>query len=112
MSESYIGLTSDQFKVRYRNHTKSFRNIAYRNETCLSNYVWKLKDEGIQHNVTWKILDRGRTFSPSTQRCNLCLKEKYYLIMKEEMCKINSKNEFGNKCRHMRQLLTNNYRPG
>ena len=105
IEESYIGLTSDSFKVRYRNHVKSFRNTDYRNETCLSKYIWRLKDEGTPYNISWKILDRATTFSPSTKRCNLCLKEKFFLLTKEQMCKLNTRNEFGNKCRHLRQLL-------
>ena len=110
VKESYIGLASDKFKLRYRNHTKSFRNPEYRNETCLSKHIWKLKDEGTPHTITWKILDQATTFSPSTGRCNLCLKEKYYLIFKGEMCKINTRIEFGSKCRHMNNLLVCNHK--
>ena len=39
----YIG-ASENFKLRYRNHEKSFRNKIYANETVLSKYIWQLKD--------------------------------------------------------------------
>ena len=34
--ETYIGLTENQFKTRYNNHTNSFRNKKKRNSTTLS----------------------------------------------------------------------------
>ena len=45
--ETYVGLTENDFKTHYRNHTASFRNIASRNSTELSKYVRSLKDNNI-----------------------------------------------------------------
>ena len=39
----YYGLYEGEFMSRFNNHTKSFRNKAYRNETELSKLVWTLK---------------------------------------------------------------------
>ena len=47
--ETYIGLCDTSFKLRYRNHTSSFRNKRYRNATALSKHVWNLKDQNIQY---------------------------------------------------------------
>ena len=44
--ETYIRLTANQFKARYRNHQMSFRHEKGRNETELSKHLWKLKEEG------------------------------------------------------------------
>ena len=33
IKETYVGLASTQFKDRYRNHTKSFRNEKFKTET-------------------------------------------------------------------------------
>ena len=35
----YLGLTEDVWKKRYYNHTKSFRNQKYKNNTVLSIYI-------------------------------------------------------------------------
>ena len=35
--KSYIGITANEFKQRYRNHLKSFRNAKYSNDTELPN---------------------------------------------------------------------------
>ena len=48
--ETYIGLCDTAFKLRYRNHTSSFRNEGCRNATELSKHVWTLKDQNIQYN--------------------------------------------------------------
>ena len=39
-----IGMTSNTFKERFRNHIKSFNHKKYSNETELSKYVWHLND--------------------------------------------------------------------
>ena len=37
----YIGMTSNTFKERFRNNTKSFTHKKYSNETELSKYVFR-----------------------------------------------------------------------
>ncbi len=43
-TKHYIGMTASTFKERYRNHIKSFNHKRYSNDTELSKYIWKLKD--------------------------------------------------------------------
>ena len=95
-NESYIGMTGDTFKSRYLNHMKSIRNPKYKHETSLSSYVWKLKENGTNFKISWKVIDRGTVFNPTTNRCNLCLKEKYHLFFNPDNCKINDRNKFFN----------------
>ena len=52
--ETYIGLCDTPFKLRYRNHTSSFRSERYRNATELSKHVWNLKDQNIQYDIKWR----------------------------------------------------------
>ena len=40
--ETYIGLTGNTFKTRFRNHAASFRDINKRNAMELSKYIWSL----------------------------------------------------------------------
>ena len=39
----YLGTAEGEFKKRYYNHNKSFRNRSYANETTLSKYVCEIK---------------------------------------------------------------------
>ena len=42
-TQTYIGVTANDFKTRYRNHLKPLRNEKYKHETELSKHVWNLK---------------------------------------------------------------------
>ena len=70
--ETYVGLTENQFKTRYRSHVSSFKNIKYRNSTELSKHIWTLKDANVQYSIKWKVIKRCRPYSNISKRCNLC----------------------------------------
>ena len=98
--ETYIGLCDTAFKLRYRNHTSSFRNERYRNATELSKHVWNLKDKNIQYNIKWRKIKQARSYSNVT---NLCL-----CLCKPEMSSLNNRNELVSCCRHSRKFLLRN----
>ena len=50
-TETYIALTENDFKTRYRNHTASFRHAKHRNSTELSKHIWTLKDNNIEYLI-------------------------------------------------------------
>ena len=107
-TETYIGLCDTSFKLRYRNHTSSFRNERYRNATELSKHVWNLKDQNIQYNIKWRKIKQARSYSNVTKKCNLCLWEKYFILCKPEMSSLNNRNELTSSCRHSRKFLLKN----
>ena len=43
--KEYFGTAEGEFKLRYNNHTMSFRHKKHVNDTELSIYLWKLKEE-------------------------------------------------------------------
>ena len=57
-SETYIGLTANEFKTRYCNHTTSFRHESKRHSTELSKHIWSLKDKNKDYRISWKIVAR------------------------------------------------------
>ena len=93
-----------EFKKRLGVHTQTFKdpNVS---QTSLSQYIHELKNKGIQPTVTWKLIDRGKPFSPVHGVCNLCLKEKYYITYKPEMAEINHRSEIFNHCVHKKSAL-------
>ena len=48
-SETYIGLTENEFKTIYRNHIASFRHAKHRNSTKLGKHIELFKDSNIDH---------------------------------------------------------------
>ena len=102
--KTYIGLTSTDFKARLGNHKQSFVNPDS-NQTSLSKYILDLKSNGIEPTVNWKLVDRGKKYSPVTGVCQLCTKEAYYIIFKPEMAELNSRSEIFSACRHKKSAL-------
>ena len=64
-SETYIGLTENAFKTRYRNHTASFRHTKHRNSTELSKHVWSLKDNNIVYSISWRTISSSSSCNSS-----------------------------------------------
>ena len=98
-TETYIGLTENNFKARYRNHTASFRHAKHRNSTELSKHIWTLKDNNIEHFISWRILSSHSPYNSSSKRCNLC---------RPELSTLNKCNELVSSCRYRNKTLLRN----
>ena len=107
-TETYIGLTGNDFKTRYRNHIASFRHAKHRNSTELSKHIWTLKDNNIKHFISWRVLSSHSPYNSSSKRCNLCLKEKFLIICRPELSTLNKRNELVSSCRHRNKALLRN----
>ena len=103
--ETYTGLTGRRFIDRWKEHQRNLDKPEERTETCLSQHVWELKDRGIDHDISWKILDRATLFNPATKKCNLCIREKYFIMYVEKSSTLNKRSEVYNTCRHRTQSL-------
>ena len=92
--KTYIGQTSTDFKHRLATHTFSFNNRDI-NQTALRH----------EPKISWKIVDRGKKFSPVNGMCQLCITEAYYINFHPEMAQLNSKSEICSSCRHKKPAL-------
>ena len=108
--QTYVGLTENKFKIRYANHKHSFSNAQKRTSTELSKYVWSLKDQNIDFSISWRILKHANPYSNKSNRCNLCLNEKYFIIFQPEMASLNRRNELVTACRHSSKFLLKNFK--
>ena len=102
--KTYIGQASTDFKSRLANHKQSFINKEV-NQTSLSKFVWELKTQGHDPKVTWKLIDRGKKYSPVSGVCQLCITEAYYIVFHPEMAELNSRSEIFSSCRHKKSAL-------
>ena len=108
-SKKYIGLTANSFKTRYTAHKATFTKREKEHSTELSKHIWKLKDQNIPFETTWRILKHAQPYTPSTKRCNLCTWEKYYITTAEKDNILNSRSELISTCRHRRKFLLSEY---
>ena len=76
----YVGQASGSWKLRYHNHTNSFRKIELRADTDLSNYVWDLKSAGKNHKIFWRKISQEYPYSKISKRCKLCSREKIEIL--------------------------------
>lgn len=109
-SETYIGLTENDFKTKHRNHTASFRHVKHRNSTKLSKHIWTLTESNVDHIISCRIFLFRSPYNSASKRCNLCLKEKLLIICPPELSSLNKRNELVSSCRHRNKaLLRNNW---
>ena len=109
--EFYTGLTSTTFKKRYGAHKTSITitNPNYKSKSTLSSHTLKLRSENKDFNIQWGLVDRAANFNPTTKKCRLCLKEKWYIMYKPETATLNKRSEFYTAYRHrLKGLLINN----
>ena len=103
--EYYTGLTEGRMKDRIYKHHYDFRHRNFEKRTSLSKYIWKLKDHYYQYNLEWKIMSLAKSYNPSSKSCNLCTKEKLFIIFKPEISTLNERKEILKKCMHRRKWL-------
>ena len=104
----YYGHTIKTFKERFRNHVSSFKNSQYELSTSLSKYIWKLKNENKNFEISWNIVGEAKKYSPETKICNICNLEKTLIITEKEEKLLNKRHELLNKCRHREEYLLSN----
>jgi hypothetical protein len=109
-SETYTGMTGRQFKDRWREHMGNTRNESGREKSRLSIHIWNLKDNQIDYNLDWQILERATTFNPITKKCGVCLKEKYFIMYDRPGSSLNKRQEVFNTCRHRKQKLLDSFK--
>ena len=107
-TDTYTGLTSNSWKIRYGNHKQSFEKRKLEDYTELSKHIWKLRDQSTDHAISWKILAQAQPYNPILKKCRLCLMEKYFIIFKPDGASLNSRTEFTSKCRHASKFLISN----
>ena len=92
-TETYIGMTGSTWKGRYGNHKGSFKNWKDRNETTLSQFIWKLKEEGKEFRLKWKIMARAKSYSPITKSATFAANNYLFILYKPKEGTLNKRRE-------------------
>ena len=102
---TYVGLAKN-FKRRYPKHKKCLLDETAEGGTALSTYYWQEQNAGRNPKVNWKFLEKNvPIFNPISNRCRLCLREKYNIVLKPNLASLNSRQEIFAHCRHLQSEL-------
>ena len=112
ITKKYVGSASTTFKARLYNHRSSFTHSEKRHQTALSAYVWAKKEEGMEPEITYKILTTAPAYTASSGRCSLCLQEKVHILLADKKTSLNKRSEISNKCRHKWKWSLAGWKPG
>ena len=103
--ETYIGL-AEKFKKRVYKHNASMETKNPKTTTTLSAHYWTELEAGREPKVSWKILERNiPSFNPVTGICQLCTREKFYIVLKPQLGTLNQRQEIFGTCRHKESKL-------
>ena len=81
--DTFIGITENEFKTRYNQHTSSFslnHKQKKKTGTTLSEFIWKLKESKTECHLSLDVIERAQPYSAATNRCNLCIAEKCFIL--------------------------------
>ena len=103
-TNTYIVNTSTELKSRLAVHQHSFK-YSEKNQTSLSQFIHDLKKQKLEHELTWEMIDKGKPFSPVTNKCDLCTKEKFHILFQSNPEQLNQRIKIFSHCMHKRSSL-------
>ena len=106
--KEYFGKAEGDFKLRYNNPTMSLTHEKHVNDTELSKYFWKLKEENADYNLKWRNKAHASPYKSGTRKCDLCLTEKNIIGRSYPKKLLNKRTELVSKCRHRNKFLLSN----
>ena len=90
----------------FRRYGTDMNDPNSRSSSKLAGHIWGLKDKGVEFDISWRILAKAPPFNPVTKKCQLCLKEKHFIMYGRGTSTLNKRQEIFNTCRHrLRDLL-------
>ena len=107
-TKQYIGSTETEFKQRHANHKYSFNKIQQRSATKLSQYIWDLKNDEKNVEISWEIQCKSRPYKCGSRKCDLCTSEKFEILKSDPSKILNRRTEIANKCRHRSKFKLRN----
>ena len=86
-------------------HTSSFRLPHKKSTTTLSEHVWNLKNNNIEHCISWEIIENSHPYNTASKKC-FCTAEKYFIFTGKPT--LNKRREISAQCPHRKKHLLQN----
>ena len=108
--KKYIGLTEGTYKKLFYGHQLSFKDCKYLKSSELSKHIWKVKDQGRNYRIGWKINNKATPYIKGTKRCDLCMSEKLCILKAYKSSLLKKRSELISKCPHENKFYITNYK--
>ena len=95
----YKGICKTTFKKRYGNHKKSFSVKKNKNDAKLFTEYWKLANNRLHPQISWKIKVNYKSYNPNSKRCSFCLHKKLEIVDDPKQI-LNKRSGVIYQCRH------------
>ena len=92
------------------NHRHTLRQNKCHSTELFKAY-WNATETGKHSNVKWNVEKRAQPYQNGSNRCNLCLKEKFAILQANPDNALNHRTEFVSKCRHKAKYKLRNHQP-
>ena len=70
--------------------------------------IWRCKDAGLNSTVSWEIVRLAPAYNSGNQVCQLCLEQKYQILISNCANTFNKRFKIINKCRHRAKFKLKN----
>ena len=87
---------------------KSFLQII--KKFSLRHRLHFLAFSGKPFRVQWKVLATCKPYDNMSKKCNLCLKENFSIICRNDLCTLNKRNELASSCPHRNRFTLKNFK--
>ena len=70
--------------------------------TALSKHFWQEKNAGRDPKATWRFIEKNvPVYNPISNKCRLCNREKFSIVLRPNIATLNSRQEIFSHCRHI-----------
>ena len=118
----YWGQSTRPFKERWREHMTSISTPkkekpgnsikdqieVKKQKSEFAAHIWKLKEEKKDFTISWHIQRRAFPYTNGGGGCDLCIWEKYYILMGDPAITLNKRSELFFRCKAQRDCLLSN----
>ena len=104
-TETYIGLTENDFKTRNRTHTTSFWHSKHRNSTELSKHIWTLKENNIDHFIYGTSFHQDHPTTVQAKDATSASKKNYFSSTNLKYHRLINVTELVSLCHHRNKAL-------
>ena len=90
-------------------HQHDLRNSHKADSTTLSQFVWKMREQGEQPLITWSKVTSAKPYLIGERTCQLCIADKTEIAKDTSGSMLNRRRELMNKCLHKEPYKLSNF---